>query len=98
MDEDILFMILAFVVVAVPVCGFTMRFAINPVLIAMLRLRESAVQQAEEADERMINLTREVQRLAATVERLEEGADFERRLAASAGARRQDVDLALPPS
>ena len=97
MDEDILAMILVFLVVAVPVFGFTMRFAINPVLIAMLRLRESSTRQAEEADQRMMALTHEVQRLSATVERIEEGADFERRLTASATRRSSEGGLALPP-
>ena len=46
MDEDILMAILAFVVVDIPALGFTARFALKPIVEAIIRLREAFAPQS----------------------------------------------------
>ena len=78
--EELLAMLLAFIVVVIPVFGFTARFALNPVLQTLLKLREASAKQSAESEARLTELTVELQRLTAAVERLEEGSTFEREL------------------
>lgn len=69
-----------FIVVIVPVFGLTARFAFNPLLETILRLRETSARQSAASDERLLQLTQELHRLSAAVERLEEATSFEQEL------------------
>ena len=82
--EDLLAMLFVFIVVVIPVFGFTARFAISPLLQTLLKLREASAKQSAESETRLAELTVELQRLADAVDRLEEGSTFERELRKSA--------------
>lgn len=82
--EDLLAGFAIFVVVLVPVVGFTARFALHPLFETLLRLRETAARQAAVTDERLLQLTEEMQRLAAIVERMDEASSFDRQIRESA--------------
>lgn len=78
--EDLLVGVAFFIVVIVPVFGFTARFALTPLLETILRLREMSAKQATASEERMLQLTQELHRLSAAVERLEEVSSFEQEI------------------
>lgn len=69
--------------ILIPVTGFTARFALRPIAEALLRLR-GADESQQGLEQRMTRLESEVDRLVelrASVERLTEELEFNRRLA-----------------
>lgn len=78
--EDVLAMLMVFIVVVIPVFGFTARFALSPLLQTMLKLRESSAKQSQLSEAQLAEVTIELQRLSAAVEQLQERSDFEREL------------------
>jgi hypothetical protein len=89
------FAIFAFVV-AIPVVAFSARFAIKPVVEALIRLREAqgkanaSNEMLALQDRRMSLLESEMQHISTTLERLVEAQEFQARL--NGGA----VGVALP--
>jgi hypothetical protein len=85
--EDSLGMVLLFLVFGIPALGLTARLAIQPVVEAILRLRESfAIPPSPVSDERLQRLEAEVGRIARAVERLQDAGDFERGLRSGSGS------------
>lgn len=92
MDEDIIYafvavlaVLLAGIAVLVPVIGFTLRFALRPVIDSWARLHapQPPTDQSELLRRQMDLLEAEVQQIQHTVQSLSEAQDFQRRLEAN---------------
>jgi hypothetical protein len=77
-------------VVLVPLMIIGTRFALKPLVEAWAKARQVEGPQAQLQDRRISLLEAEVQQLRGEVQRLSEGADFQRQLAAPA------ADAAIP--
>ena len=68
----------------VPIAGLTLRFAIKPVMEALVKAREAQVggagRELEVLEQRVALLEQQYQGLETTVDRLHDAKDFERRL------------------
>ena len=89
--EELFAMTAIFVVTVIPVFGITARFALIPLFETLVRLREASARDSAASDVQIARLTDEVQRLAAAVERIEEGSDFDRQI-------RRSASVKLPPN
>lgn len=92
MDLEELFVIFGiFVVTVIPVFGLTARFALIPLVETLIRLREASSRDSAASAAQVELLTKEVDRIAAAVERIEEGSDFDRQI-------RRSASVKLPPN
>jgi hypothetical protein len=86
MDEDILAMLLIALVVFVPVAGFTIRFALKPMVDSIARLMEvraggsNNAGTAELMERRVALLEQELRLVRGEVSELSERNDFYHRL------------------
>ncbi|MBV9773666.1 MAG: hypothetical protein JO040_06930 [Gemmatimonadetes bacterium] len=76
--EDVIFFILVTIVLLVPVIGITARFAVNPIVEALIRFREAFLESPE--GKRFADLEAEVCGLRSTVDRLTAEVAFDRQL------------------
>jgi hypothetical protein len=78
----------AFLVVAVPVLGLTARFALKPMVDAIVRLHERFSETAGGAllEQRVVEMDQELQRLRAEVARLSQVTSFHESLLAAPGS------------
>lgn len=95
MDPDIIenitglvAVLLGTAIVLIPVLALSARFALKPVIEAIIRLRQSqgAAQDSAVQDRRISLLEAEVQNLQQAIHSLTEAEDFRRRLGSSTGA------------
>lgn len=73
MDEDLALVLLAFFVIAVPVMAFSARFAIKPIVDAIIRLREASLSQPNQLpqERRLAAIEAELTAIRDQLERLE---------------------------
>lgn len=89
MDEDILAMLLIALVIFVPVAGFTLRFALKPMVDSIARLLEvragtnNQVAMNELLERRVALLEQELRVVRGEVTELSERSDFYERLGTS---------------
>ena len=79
--DDILKLLLVFSLIVIPVLGITARFALKPIVDAILRLREGGFLQGDRADlpdvaTELRHLRAEVAEVRAEVARLQEVESF----------------------
>lgn len=88
----IAFLVVAFIV-SIPVVAFSARYAIKPVVDALIRLREvqgSGKETGETLvmhDRRLSLMETELQHISSSLERLADANDFERQLTAGSSPR-----------
>jgi len=82
MDEDIVFGLLAGLIVLVPVAGLTLRFALKPMVDSIARLLEvrNGAHAVDLVDRRVALLEQELQLLRGETQHLLERHDFYDRL------------------
>jgi hypothetical protein len=82
--EDIIIAFMVFVVVVVPVLGFTARLALKPMVEAIIRLRESFTTGSGSGvvGHRLLQLEEEVRQLRQSLKQLKETEAFHRELLA----------------
>lgn len=78
MDEEIVAIVAAFLIVFVPVAGITLRFALKPLVDSIARIMEvrAGREQTELLERRVALLEQEIDRVAA----IAEGVAFDRRV------------------
>ncbi len=74
--------VMGILIVLIPIAGFTARFALKPIVEAIARMREveGRNQELSLLDKRVALLEQQMQNMEGMVERLEEAAEFQRRL------------------
>jgi hypothetical protein len=86
MDEEMVVAILAFVVIGVPALGFTARFALKPIVEAIIRLRDAFAPQSATPtgmqERRLVAIEEELSAIRVQLERLE-GTAFAKELRSS---------------
>ncbi len=91
--SDIVMLLLVFFLVVVPILGITARLAINPMVNAIVRLRESFAQGAGSGlvERRVLQLEDELRQVRAEVERLAEAEEFQRELLSPPNRLSQEI-------
>lgn len=79
--------VMGLMVVLIPVAGVTARFALKPIAEAVARMRESqgAGRELQLVEQRLALMEQQLSNLESDVRRVEEKADFDRRLSAGSG-------------
>jgi len=80
--EEIVGLVLIFLVVVIPVLGFTARFALKPIVESILELRGALLREGSLGREsgRILELEEELDDLRRTVRRLQGAREWERAL------------------
>ncbi len=79
---SVLAVFMGMLVILIPIAGFTARFALKPVAEAMARMREAqgSARELGLVEQRLSLLEQQMMSLESDVRRVEEGAEFDRRL------------------
>jgi len=98
MDEELVMLILTFVIVGIPVLGLTARFALRPIVEAIIRLREAFAPPGGVAgglqERRLAAIEEEIGAIRLQLERLE-GTAFVRELRSGPAAAQEHL---IPPT
>ncbi|MCI0436307.1 MAG: hypothetical protein L0271_22095 [Gemmatimonadetes bacterium] len=82
MDEDIIFFLIAGLIILIPVTGITLRFALKPIVDSIARLMEVRANRDSAAtlEQRVAQLEQELHSARAELHDLRDRDDFYKRL------------------
>ncbi len=91
--EEIVGLVLIFLVVVIPVLGFTARFALKPIVESIVELRGALLQEepARRQSVRTLELEEELDALRTTVARLQGAREWDRALREGGGTLEEEA-------